>query len=191
MRQEPRTGRQRQLSLTHRLVRRFRKSRAGATAVEFAMVAPLFFGLLFAILETGTLFLRQTAMEAGVEEAKRLTMTGQVAGAGNAAAQATAFRNAFCNQVSWIIACANVYFDVRAFTTFGLAAMPSPVNAGVFNPGGLTFNPGGPCQIVVIRAYHEVTSITSFIRNDVANLGNGNVLLGAAAAFKNEPFGAC
>jgi hypothetical protein len=55
----------------------------------------------------------------------------------------------------------------------------------------MQFNPGLPCQIVVIRAYYEVKSITGFIRNDVANLGSGNVLLGGSAAFKNEPFGAC
>ncbi len=175
-----------------RKARLFLRHRKGASAVEFAMIAPLFFGFLFAILETGTLFLRATAMEAGVEEAKRLTMTGQVASAGNTpTAQEAAFRAAFCNQVGWIIPCAQVKFDVRAFTTFGIAAMPNPVQGGVFNPGGLQFNPGQPCQIVVIRAYYEAKSLTAIIRNDVANLGNGNILLGGSAAFKNEPYGAC
>lgn len=173
------------------LRRRFIANRKGATAVEFAMIAPLFFGFLFAIFETGTLFIRATALEAGVEEAKRVTMTGQVAGAGVPAMQESAFRSAFCAQVSWIINCDDVKFDVRAFTTFGAAAMPNPVTAGVFNPAGLQFNPGQPCQIVVIRAYYEVKSITAFIRNDVASLGSGNVLLGGSAAFKNEPFGPC
>ena len=32
--------------------RRFRRNRQGSAAVEFALVAPLFFGMLFAILET-------------------------------------------------------------------------------------------------------------------------------------------
>lgn len=173
------------------LRRRFIAHRKGATAVEFAMIAPLFFGFLFAILETGTLFIRATALEAGIEEAKRVTMTGQVAGAGAAPLQEAAFKTAFCNQVSWIITCADVKFDVRAFTTFGVAAMPNPVSGGVFNPAGLQFNPGQPCQIVVIRAYYEVKSLTGFIRNDVANLGSGNLLLGGSAAFKNEPFGPC
>jgi Flp pilus assembly protein TadG len=171
--------------------RGFIQSRNGATAVEFAMIAPLFFMFLFAILETGTLFLRATALEAGVEEAKRVTMTGQVAGAGAPASQEAAFKKAFCDQVSWIITCADVKFDVRSFNTFGAAAMPNPVSGGVFNPGGLTFSPGQPCQIVVIRAYYEVKALTAFIKNDVASLSNGNVLLGGSAAFKNEPYGAC
>lgn len=171
--------------------RLFRGHRGGAAAVEFTAIAPLFLGFLFAILETGTLFLRATAIEAGVEEAKRLTMTGQVASSGNATAQESAFRAAFCNQVSWIIPCDQVRFDVRAFTTFGVSAMPNPVSNGVFNAAGLQFNPGQPCQIVVIRAYYEAKGLTALIRNDVAKLKNGNVLLSGSAAFKNEPFGAC
>ena len=40
--------------LTRRAMRRFRRNRArGSAAVEFALVAPIFFGLLFAIIECG------------------------------------------------------------------------------------------------------------------------------------------
>jgi Flp pilus assembly protein TadG len=170
---------------------RFFRHRRGATAVEFAMIAPLFFGSLFAIMETGTLYLRTTALEAGVEEAKRVTMTGQVAGAGDAAAQLSKFKTAFCNQAGWIIPCDSVKFDVRSFTTFGAAAMPAPVSGGNFDSSSLQFNTGKPCEIVVIRAYYETASITALIRNDVSQLNSGNVLLTGAAAFKNEPYGAC
>ena len=169
----------------------FRKDKRGATAVEFALISPMFFGLLFAILETGTLFLRVTAIDAGVEEAKRVTMTGQIASAGSPAAQEVAFRKAFCDQVSWLLACNAVHFDVRAFTVFGASAMPNPVSGGNLNTGGMQFNPGQPCQIVVIRAYYEAMSITGMIRNDVATLNGGKVLLAGSAAFRNEPFGAC
>lgn len=178
-------------SLLRRINRRFRADRRGATAVEFAMIAPMFFGSLFAIMETGTLFLRQTALETGVEEAKRVTLTGQVAGAGGAPEQLSAFKTAFCNQVGWLLSCDDVKFDVRAFTTYGVAAMPNPVVNGVFNTGNMQFEPGKPCQIVVIRAYYEVSSITALIRNDVSQLSNGKVLLVGSAAFKNEPYGAC
>ena len=36
--------------------RRFRHNRRGSAAVEFALVAPVFFALLFAIIETGIIF---------------------------------------------------------------------------------------------------------------------------------------
>jgi Flp pilus assembly protein TadG len=178
-------------SLMRRIVRRLRRDSKGSTAVEFAMIAPLFLGALVAIMETGTLYLRLTALETGVEEAKRVTLTGQVANAGAAPAQLSAFKTAFCDQVSWLIPCDDVKFDVRAFTTFGVAAMPSPVTNGVFNPANMQFDPGKPCQIVVIRAYYELASITALVRNDVSKLTNGKVLLVGSAAFKNEPYGAC
>ena len=172
--------------------RSFRRDTGGASAVEFAMIAPMFFGFLFAILETGTLFLRTTAIDAGVEEAKRITMTGQVAGAGNASAQETAFRKAFCDQVSWLLACDAVHFDVRAFTVFGTASMPNPIKPdGTLNTAGMQFNPGQPCQIVVIRAYYPAASLTGLIRNDVATMSGNQILLSGSAAFRNEPFGAC
>jgi len=38
------------------VLRRFRRSRGGSAAVEFALVAPLFFALLFAIIETAMMF---------------------------------------------------------------------------------------------------------------------------------------
>ncbi|MCZ8261021.1 MAG: pilus assembly protein [Beijerinckiaceae bacterium] len=178
-------------SLLSRLLRRFRRDRRGATAVEFAMIAPMFFGSLFAIMETGTLYLRVTALETGVEEAKRVTLTGQVANAGGGPAQLDKFKVAFCDKISWLISCDEVKFDVRAFTVFGDAAMPNPIKNGVFDPSNLKFEPGKPCQIVVIRAYYEVSSITAMIRNDVSQLSNGKVLLVGSAAFKNEPYGAC
>lgn len=178
-------------SLLRRMARRFRRDRRGATAVEFAMISPLFFGFLFAILESGTLYLRVTALETGVEEAKRVTLTGQVAGSGAPTQQIEKFKTAFCDKISWLITCSEVKFDVRAFTVFGDAAMPSPIKNGAFDPKNLDFNPGKPCQIVVIRAYYEVSSLTALIRNDVSQLSNGKVLLVGSAAFKNEPYGAC
>lgn len=167
--------------------RRFRRDHSGAIAVEFAFIGPVFFGLLFGIMETGLLYLQATAIDAGVEEAKRVVMTGQVQAAGTPTLQFDKFKTAFCDQAGWIIPCDKVKFDVRAFTSFTGASMPNPVNNGVFNSAGMQFNPGTPNQIVVIRAYYETTSMTAAIRNDVANLTNGNVLLAGSAAFKNEP----
>lgn len=170
----------------------FRRDKGGATAVEFAMIAPLFFGSLFAIMETGTLYLKTTALEAGVEEAKRVTMTGQVVGAGDSTAQLAKFKTAFCDQAGWIIPCDAVKWDVRAFKTFGAAAMPNRLKGDkTFDDSDLQFNPGKPCEIVVIRGYYMTKSITAMIRNDVAQLSSGDVVITGAAAFKNEPYGAC
>ena len=42
-----------------KLFRRFRRNRQGSAVVEFALVAPIFFALLFAIIEVAMVFLCQ------------------------------------------------------------------------------------------------------------------------------------
>jgi hypothetical protein len=82
--------------------------------------------------------------------------------------------------------------DFYLTATFGAAAMPNRLKADrTFDDSGLQFNPGKPCEIVVIRGYYITKSITAMIRNDVAQLSSGEVVLTGAAAFKNEPYGAC
>ena len=44
-------------------LRRFRGNRRGSAAVEFALVAPIFFGLLFAIIETAIMFFAGQVLE--------------------------------------------------------------------------------------------------------------------------------
>lgn len=62
--------------------------RLGATAVEFALVAPLFFMLIFAILEFGRfMMLRNTADNAAYEGARVAMSHGSSAQAGQDAAE--------------------------------------------------------------------------------------------------------
>jgi len=58
-------------------VGRFRRDRKGSAAVEFALVAPIFFALLFAILETGFVFFAGQTLETVTQDVSRLVMTGQ------------------------------------------------------------------------------------------------------------------
>ena len=46
-----------------KLLRRFRRNRGGSAAVDFALVAPVFFALLFGILESGLLFFADQTLE--------------------------------------------------------------------------------------------------------------------------------
>jgi fumarylacetoacetase len=55
--------------------RRFRRNGRGSAAVEFALVAPVFFALLFAIIETA-IFASQ-ALETMTQESARMILTGQ------------------------------------------------------------------------------------------------------------------
>ncbi len=56
---------------------RFRRNRRGSAAVEFALVAPLFFCMLFAILETAIVFFAGQVLENATQESARLILTRQ------------------------------------------------------------------------------------------------------------------
>src|ERR1700755_2096632 len=58
-------------------LRRFGRSRRGSAAVEFALVAPVFFALLFAIIESAIVFFAGQVLETITQDSARLIATGQ------------------------------------------------------------------------------------------------------------------
>src|SRR5688572_23573743 len=94
------------------ILRRFRRNRRGSTAVEFALVAPLFFALLFAILEAAIVFFAGQLLELGTAESARLMMTHQAQDSGMTE---TAFKMNLCNRIKVMFKCdgnlANITVD--------------------------------------------------------------------------------
>lgn len=171
---------------------RFNKNNRGGVAVETVLVAPVVFGLILASFELGILFTQSIAIESGVEEARRQTLIGKVQTYQSNDEQVAAVRTAFCSQAGWIIfSCDKVYFDMRSFRNFSSISIENPISNGVLDTKKLKFSPGGPCSIVVLRAYYTVTALTSFLYSNAFSLSDGRIVLTGAAAFKNEPFGPC
>src|SRR5580692_3837368 len=100
------------------LLRRFRDNHTGASAVEFAIVAPLFLALLFAIIETALMFFAGQVLETMTQDAARMILTGQ---AQTANYQQTDFKTYVCNQIPALFSCANLIVNVQSF--------PSPASA--------------------------------------------------------------
>ena len=73
------------------VLRRFRRNRRGSAAVEFALVAPVFFALLFAIIETAIVFFASQVLETVTQNSARQIMTGQAQDANYA--QANSFKD--------------------------------------------------------------------------------------------------
>src|SRR3954464_12723717 len=91
-------------------LRRFRRNRRGSAAVEFALVAPIFFGLLFAIIELAMVFFAGQVLETATQDSARLIMTGQ---AQMSALTQTQFKNLVCTKLIGMFDCANgVSIDV-------------------------------------------------------------------------------
>src|SRR6476660_1896381 len=109
------------------ILRRFRRNRAGSAAVEFALVAPVFFALLFAIIEVATYFFASQVLETVTQDSARVLMTGQAqtsqvctdpaSGAPAPCTQAT-FHAYACSQIPAIFDCTGLYVDVESYPAF-------------------------------------------------------------------------
>jgi Flp pilus assembly protein TadG len=165
------------------LFRRFGRNRRGSAAVEFALVAPVFFALLFAILETGILFFADQYLESITQQAARTILTGQAQTGG--LTQAT-FHQSVCNQVVALFSCSNIYVDVESYSSFQAVAISSQINSGTFI-NNMQYNPGGPGNVIVVRLFYQWPQIVTGLGFNITNLSNNTRLLSATAAFRNEP----
>src|SRR5215831_14336154 len=103
--------------------RRFRRNRSGSAAVEFALVAPMFFALLFAIIETAMMFFASQVLETIAQDSARVVLTGQaqsgtvaacaVSGVGTPCTQGT-FKAYVCTQIPALFDCNSLYVDVQS-----------------------------------------------------------------------------
>lgn len=180
-----------QYSLAARLRSRwnhFAENRRGAAAVEFALIAAPFFFLIFGLLEVCLIFIMSTVMEHAVAEAGRPLRTGEAQEAGMNEVQ---FRTLLCNELFGILDCdARLSIDVRTVSNFAASPIGAPIDGdGELENDEFGFEPGGPNDIVAVRAFYEWSLITPVISKPLANMSGDRHLLQASTVFRNEPFG--
>jgi Flp pilus assembly protein TadG len=135
--------------------------------VEFAVVAPLFFLLVFGITDFGLMFFRLETLQFAVREAGRYAVTGQ-GGSGAARVQS-------------IIDKATKY------------ANGVPIDHIYVISGGVTnTTAGGPRQMVTVQLvsnYHFITPfIGKFFQGHDASGNGGYYAFTVSTTFMNEPF---
>jgi Flp pilus assembly protein TadG len=174
-------------TLTFRkMLRRFGRNRRGSAAVEFAMVAPVFIALLFAIIETAIMFFAGQALESITQISARMIMTGQAQTAAFTQAQ---FQTYVCNQISALFSCANVYVDVQSYGNSFPPTLNSQIDANCNFINNMQYNPGTAGQIVVVRLFYQWPLIVTGMGYNLSNLCSSNKrLLVATVAFRNEPY---
>jgi Flp pilus assembly protein TadG len=186
-----------------RLLRRFQRNRKASAVVEFAMVAPLFFALLFAIVETAIMFFASQVLETITQDAARMIQTGQaqnglVAECANAPCTQATFKKYVCDQIpAGLFNCNNIFVDVENYTNFQSISLPTPISNGNFvnntgyNPGGsssCTGNVSCSNSIVVVRLYYAWQLFVTGLGYNISNLSGNQRLLMATAVFRNEPY---
>jgi Flp pilus assembly protein TadG len=165
---------------------RFARRQDGVAAVEFALVATPFLALTFAILESAMVFFAGQTLETAAATSARLIMTGEAQTKGFSAAD---FKTQVCNNIYGLFDCANgVYVDVKTYNSFSDINTATPVNNGVLDTSSMTYNPGEPQSIVVVRLYYEWPIYVSLLGDSLANLNGNKRLLVATSVFRVEPY---
>lgn len=187
------------LNALNKALRRFRRNRRGSAAVEFAFIAPLFFVLLFAIMETALVFFASQILETGTHDSARLLYTNQ---AQNAGMTQTQFETDVCNRVKVLFTCGGALgtqgltIIVKAYApgaAISSADLAMPIAGGVFT-GKPEYVVPKPGDTVLVRVFYQWPLIVTGLGYNIANLfGSGGTdskrLLAASAAFRVEPNG--
>jgi Flp pilus assembly protein TadG len=165
---------------------RFRRDPSGASALEFALIAFPLILLLLAALEVGIVYFANFSLENATAQGARLIRTGQ---AQTQKFDAAKFKSEVCKHLSAPISCSGLRIDVRHFANFSGASLTNPLDGNGNLKTSFAYEPGEGTDVVVVRAFYE-WSLTAKLPKQIglSNMGNGNRLLAATVAFRNEPF---
>lgn len=171
--------------------RLFLKSRGGASAVEFAIIAPVFFALAFSIIEAGYFFFINSAVDAATLKAARLVRTGQVQ---ENAIDKNAFFAEICNIVDLFGDCSSqLTVDVQRFSSFTdlSADIAAPIcrNASRADLSSIPYNTGDPRDIVRVRICYLHKTINPALGIKLEETDGSEKKIIATSIFRNEPFG--
>jgi Flp pilus assembly protein TadG len=184
------------VSIAHvrKSLHRFRRNRRGSAAVEFALVAPLFFALLFAIIETAIVFFASQVLETVAQDTGRLILTGQAQNAGyKSEADLKAAVCATGNAVNVLFSnCTDttngLFIDVQNYPGFSNVVLNSQIDASGNFINNMKYCPGNAGDIVVVRVFYKWQLFVTGLGYNISNLTGSQRLLSATAAFRNEPF---
>jgi Flp pilus assembly protein TadG len=155
-------------------VKRLRKNEDGATAVEFALVALPFFGLIFAVIEIGIFFFASRYLEDGVFNAGRKALTQQL----SSGSSCTDFVNAIKSNLGSWLKPNDIVIQVSVLSSF--AATPSTLNLG---DAGCSM--GASNQTLLIRVSYPYPFTGFRFLTATPNMGV-NMPLTAATALRVE-----
>lgn len=194
---------------TRRLNRLF-KSREGATAIEFAMLAIPFLMIVFATFETFLAFTGEQLVSNAADTMARRIRTGQITFSMGRTTDMTEaqFRQEFCNQISLMITCSTteatvpkkLYIDLEQVTNFSDVPVTVPLivtNGGKgrdIDTSKIKFNPGGAGKINMLRVYYRWPITTDLVRPYISNIqpegasSGSQFLIVATTAFLNEDY---
>ena len=168
----------------------FLRDERGVTALEFGLLAPPFFAILAALLETSVVFLSGHVLESAVNDASRQIRTGEVQ---QAHVTPEGFKALICDRLYGLYSdCDALHVEVRELTNFTSASVTPPVDFACKKDCGWTrdeaFAPGKGSSTIMVQVHYKWPLVLDFGIFSMSDLPDGKRLMGAAAVFRNEPF---
>lgn len=161
------------------------RDRRGATAVEFALIAFPFFGLVMGCIELAIVLFAGVSLDLAAAKVSRELRTGMASKATTSAA----FITKVCNEMAWLGSdcTSKLRVDVRTFTNFQMVTQaPDVIVDGKF--AGMQYTVGGSSQIQLVRAYYPWPVFSPFLKPGLGSLSSGETVLSSIIVFRNEPF---
>ncbi|MCI4643752.1 MAG: pilus assembly protein [Hyphomonadaceae bacterium] len=164
--------------------RRFIGNRGGATAVEFALVAPVMLFMVVAVVEYSLFYFKTSFLKHVLYEASRNVQTGEVQDAGDPQAY---FQTEYCDDAIFLIRCEDVFFDVRSASTLSAVSFPTATFNSQGEPTNFVFQPGTASQVTTMRVATPYRFVTPFMQDVFQPEGSPAIIVGYSVA-RNEPF---
>jgi Flp pilus assembly protein TadG len=169
-----------------RALRGLGRDRRGSAAVEFAIIAPLFFALIFAIIETAMVFFAGQVLETAVQDSGRSFYTSQNL-------TETQLRTAFCNGITAVMDCNQTKYclDIRTFAKGAAVVLPTVVDSsGTYSCQVQLPDAAAVDVTVVVRGYYQWPLFVTGLGYNIANIQAGTTtskrLLAAATAVRPQ-----
>jgi Flp pilus assembly protein TadG len=171
-----------------RLGRKLVGDESGSPAVEFALVFPIFIGIVLATLQAASIFLVKAFFESAAEEAARVVLTNQTE-----TLTAAQFQTEVCNQLTALFNCANVTVELEplpAGTTNLSSLLPQFNSSGTLigtPPVDVGVNAGSSGTDMLLVVMYPWPVYGGPLGLNFANLGNGTMLMTSTQVFRIEP----
>lgn len=173
--------------ISRQLLRSHFRNRSGATAVEFALIAPVFFAIIFSTFEGGWMAIQATMLDRAVDLAVREIRVG----ATNAPKNQDEIKAAVCNKAYLLIDCtSSVVIEMTDVSSNAFPSNKAPcIDRGSKIAPVVNFSPGQRGAIMYVRAClttDPITPLLGFALN-MSTDGKGGYFLSSSSAFVNEP----
>lgn len=162
----------------------FCRARRGATAVEFALIAPAFLATVIAIIQTAVVLFAQQTLQTAAMEAGRLFLTGQ---AQNNSWTASQLITQICPMVQPLLNCASLQVNVTSGSNAS-TAVPTLTFSGSKITNTFSYTPGTPGQLMVVQLIYAWSTVDGPLGFTLANLPNGMTEVVGVSAFRVEPY---